>query len=263
LLAGAEAASAQRTGENAVSSAQDAFGTSVGNERVGLYSPGSARGFSPTQAGNLRLNGLYIDVQGDLNDRLVSGSNVRVGLTAQSYPFPAPSGVADYSLRLPGAEAVASTVVGIGPFGGPRAEVDAQLPLGDRLSIGGGIGWNDAENAYGGDQEVFTVAALARWRPTESLEVIPFWSLKTERGAEAQPVIFTAGSYLPPKIERRRYFGPEWALNSGDDINYGGLATLGIGDWTLRAGLFRSIAHDNRNFSPSFATQMRRERPTG
>jgi iron complex outermembrane receptor protein len=43
LLAFPGAAWGQRTGENAVSSAQDAFGTSVGNERVGLYSPFSAR----------------------------------------------------------------------------------------------------------------------------------------------------------------------------------------------------------------------------
>jgi iron complex outermembrane receptor protein len=235
-----------------VASAQDAFGTSVGNERVGLYSPGSARGFSPVQAGNLRINGMYFDIQGDLNERLISGSNVRVGLTAQSYPFPAPSGVADYALRMPGAEAVASTVIGIGPFGGPRVEVDAQLPVSDRLSLAGGIGWNDAENAYGGDQSVFTVATLARWRPTENVEIIPFWSMKTERGVEPQPIIFTAGSFLPPPIERRRYFGPEWVQNSGDDFNSGVLATVGMGDWTLRAGAFRSIAHDDRNFSLQF-----------
>jgi len=119
LLASATPALAQRTGENAVASAQDAFGTSVGNERVGLYFPQSARGFSPVQAGNVRINGMYFDYQADLSQRLISGSNVRVGLTAQSYPFPAPTGVADFSLRLPGSEAVASTVVGVGPFGGP------------------------------------------------------------------------------------------------------------------------------------------------
>jgi iron complex outermembrane receptor protein len=252
LLANAGTASAQRTGENAVASAQDAFGTSVGNERVGIYSPGSARGFSPVQAGNLRINGMYFDIQGDLNERLISGSNVRVGLTAQSYPFPAPSGVADFGLRVPGSEAVASTVVGIGPFGGPRVEVDAQLPVSDRLSLAGGIGWNDAENAYGGDQSVFTVATLARWRPTDTVEIIPFWSMKTERGVEPQPIIFTAGSFLPPPIERRRFFGPEWVQNSGDDFNSGVLATIGMGDWTLRAGAFRSIAHDDRNFSLQF-----------
>ena len=41
FLASAAPALGQRGGENAVASAQDAFGTSVGNERVGLYFPQS------------------------------------------------------------------------------------------------------------------------------------------------------------------------------------------------------------------------------
>ena len=164
-MANPGAAWAQRTNENAVASAQDAFGTSVGNERVGLYFPQNARGFSPVQAGNVRINGLFFDYQADLNQRLISGSNVRVGLTAQGYPFPAPTGVADFSLRLPGSEAVASTVVGIGPYGGPRVEVDAQLPVTDTLGIAGGVGLNNAEFYYGGEQRVVTAAAIARWRP--------------------------------------------------------------------------------------------------
>ena len=156
LLANPEAAWGQRTGENAVDSAEDAFGTSVGNERVGLYSPFGARGFSPVQAGNVRINGMYFDYQADINQRLISGSNVRVGLTAQGYPFPAPTGVADFSLRLPGSGAVASTVVGIGPFGGPRVEVDTQLPvtqtlgLASRLGRGrpGGLFWRRSARAH-------------------------------------------------------------------------------------------------------------------
>ncbi len=252
LLASATPALAQRANENAVASAQDAFGTSVGNERVGLYFPQSARGFSPIQAGNVRINGLYFDYQGDLNQRLTSGSNVRVGLTAQGYPFPAPTGVADFSLRLPGSEAVASTVVGIGPFGGPRVEVDAQLPVTETLGIAAGVGLNDQENYYGGDWRVLTTAVVARWRPADNIELIPFWSLQDESDGEAQPIIFTGGDHLPPEIPRRRYFGPEWAQNEGEDVNFGLLGTFGFGDWTLRAGAFRSVAHDFRNFTPIF-----------
>lgn len=252
LLASAAPALAQRAGENAVSSAQDAFGTSVGNERVGLYFPQSARGFSPVQAGNVRINGLYFDYQADLNQRLISGSNVRVGLTAQSYPFPAPTGVADFSLRLPGSEAVASAVVGIGPFGGPRAEVDAQLPVTETLGVAGGFGVNSEELYHGGERRVTTAAVIGRWRPADNIEVIPFWSMQSEKGGEAQPIIFTDGDFLPPRIERRRYFGPEWALNNGEDVNYGLLSTVGFGGWTLRAGAFRSIALDESNFTALF-----------
>lgn len=252
LLMSAEPVRAQRTGENAVASAEDAFGTSVGNERVGLYFPQSARGFSPVQAGNVRINGMYFDYQADLNQRLIAGSNVRVGLTAQGYPFPAPTGVADFSLRLPGAEAVASTVVGIGPYGGPRVELDAQLPVTDTLGLAGGVGVNDMGLYHGGEQRVRTAAVIARWRPVENVDIIPFWSLQDESDQEAQPIIFTGGAYLPPRIERRRYFGPEWAQNEGQDVNYGLLATFRFGDWTLRGGAFRSIADDYYNFTPLF-----------
>ena len=252
LLANPGSAWGQRTGENAVASAEDAFGTSVGNERVGLYTPFSARGFSPVQAGNVRINGMYIDYQADLTDRLVAGSNVRVGLTAQGYPSPAPTGVADFSLRLPGSEAVASAVLGIGPWAGARVELDAQLPVSDTLGIAAGLGVNEQEIYHGGDQRLLNAAIVARWRPTDAIEIIPFWGLQQEDGQEAQPVIFTAGDYLPPEIERRHYFGPEWAQNEGQDFNYGLLTTFGFGDWTLRGGAFRSIAHDYRNFSPLF-----------
>jgi iron complex outermembrane receptor protein len=252
LLADPQTALAQRSEENAVASAEDAFGTSVGNERVGLYSPFGARGFSPVQAGNVRINGLYFDYQADINQRLSSGSNVRVGLTAQGYPFPAPTGVADFSLRLPGTEAVASTVVGIGPYGKPRVELDAQLPVTDTLGLAGGFGVNDMGLYHGGVQRVRTAAVIARWRPAENVEIIPFWSLQDESDGEAQPIIFTDGAYLPPRIERRRYFGPEWAQNEGQDVNYGLLATFSFGDWTLRGGAFRSVADDHWNFTPLF-----------
>ena len=252
LLASTAPAYAQRANENAVASAQDAFGTSVGNERVGLYFPQSARGFSPVQAGNVRINGLYFDYQADLNQRLISGNSVRVGLTAQGYPFPAPTGVADFTLRLPGSEAVASTVVGIGPFGGPRVEVDAQLPVGETLGLAGGVGVNREELAHGGRRLLVNAAVVARWRPADNVEIIPFWSVQDESGVEAQPIIFTGGDFLPPEIERRRYFGPDWAENEGRDFNHGLLSAIGFGDWTLRSGLFRSIAHDMRNFTPLF-----------
>jgi iron complex outermembrane receptor protein len=252
LAANPEAAWAQRTGENAVASAQDAFGTSVGNERVGLYSPFNARGFSPVQAGNVRINGLYFDFQADLNERLIAGSNVRVGLTAQGYPFPAPTGVGDFSLRLPGTEAVASTVAGLGPFGGLRLEVDAQLPVTETLGLAGGVGVNREQLYYGGERRLITAAAVARWRPAENIEVIPFWSMQDSRGGEGQPIIFTAGAYLPPEIERRRYFGPEWADNDSQGFNYGLLSTIGFGDWTLRGGAFRSVSRNLRKVDPFF-----------
>ena len=84
MAGGSNTALAQRAADNAVASAQDAFGNSVGNENIGLYSAGNARGFSPSEAGNLRIEGLYFDQQIQLGNRLVRGSTIRVGLSAQS-----------------------------------------------------------------------------------------------------------------------------------------------------------------------------------
>ena len=95
----AEDANAQRADENAVTAAEDAFGVSVGTERIGIYSDREVRGFSPVTAGNVRVEGMYIDLQGQLNSSLAEGNTIRVGLSALSYPFPAPTGIVDYRLR--------------------------------------------------------------------------------------------------------------------------------------------------------------------
>ena len=89
LSAIATPALAQRVTDNAVTSAEDAFGTSIGNERVGLYSSSEVRGFSPITANNIRLEGLYMDRPASFTDRLVESNLIRVGLTAQNYLFPA------------------------------------------------------------------------------------------------------------------------------------------------------------------------------
>jgi len=60
-FAAAPAFAQDHTGDNAITQAEDAFGFSVGRETLGIYSAGNARGFSPTAAGNVRINGLYFD----------------------------------------------------------------------------------------------------------------------------------------------------------------------------------------------------------
>ncbi len=75
---------AQRADDNAVNSADDAFGTSVGNEDIGLYNPFEVRGFSAVDAGNVRLDGLYFDRQTDPTTLLVPSSTMRVGISANA-----------------------------------------------------------------------------------------------------------------------------------------------------------------------------------
>ena len=96
LVCGSTAALAQeRSQENAVTQAEDAFGFAVGRESLGIYNAGNARGFSPTAAGNLRIDGLYFDQMFGLSGTLVDSTSIKVGLSAQGYPFAAPSGIVD------------------------------------------------------------------------------------------------------------------------------------------------------------------------
>ena len=99
------AATGARAAENAVRSAGDAFGTSIGRETIGLYNADNVRGFSPTQAGNVRIDGLYFDQVWGLNPRLRLTTIFRVGLLALCSPFPARTGIVDYAFRKPGDEA--------------------------------------------------------------------------------------------------------------------------------------------------------------
>ena len=190
----AQPAVAQRTGDNAIASAQDAFGTSVGDSSIGIYGETDVRGFSPTDAGNLRIEGLYYDQQGTLAERLQQGSTIRVGISAQSYPFPAPTGIADYTLRKPGNEAIASVGLAYGPWGGRFAEIDAKLPIdGDRLGLVAGAGIALEGRAYGGTPDIFTAGVLARYAPHPDAEFIAFANRYRYTGGEAQPLIFSSG----------------------------------------------------------------------
>ena len=240
IIASATPAFAQRADENAVKAADDAFGTSVGNERVGLYNVGDVRGFSPITAGNVRLEGLSVTEHGGFTNRVVSGSTIRVGLTAQGYPFPAPTGIADYSLRNSGNEAIFSSLVYFGPYGTAVVEADAQIPiLRDRLSVAAGLGYRYEENFPGETGRVWQGGAVLRWRPTGAIEIKPFYGrLKIIDDVDI-PSIFTAGPYLPPKIERGN-FGLDYTGNDAERQFYGGLASVRLADdLEVWGGVFR------------------------
>lgn len=236
---------AQRARENAVTSAQDAFGTTVGNETIGLYSATDVRGFSPTEAGNLRIEGLYFDRQGDTTSRIVSGSTVRVGLSAQSYPFLAPTGIADYRLRIPGERRVTSAVATFGPYEMMNLEVDTQAPvITDKLSIGAGGGLIGERQATGTPSKVFNLGGIARWRPNERVEIVPFGAVNFRYDRENAHTVTTAGAFLPPVVDRSVYYGQDWLQLSSRQSAWGFVGRADLGDdWIFRTGWFRSWNH--------------------
>lgn len=241
-LVAASPALAQRTDDNAVASAEDAFGTSVGDDSIGIYSAYNVRAFSPVDAGNVRIEGLYFDQQTDLEGRIIGGSTIRVGISAQSYPFPAPTGIADFALRKPGASPLASIGVGFGPWNGGRGEVDFELPIdGDRLGIAAGAGLYREGTPYGGSPEDFAVGAVGRWAPRAGIEIMPFWSRLRSTDNEAQPLIFTAGAFLPKRFKRNEFYGQDWADYAATQTNFGMVAKADPLGFDVRLGVFRSV----------------------
>lgn len=252
LVLAPSAAFAQRADDNATTSAEDAFGTSIGGEQIGIYNPNYVRGFSAAEAGNIRLDGLYIDQQGGFTDRLIGGLQMRVGLSAQSYPFPAPTGVADYGLRSPGDKPLLSVGARSGPLRATALDVDAQLPLGERLSLGAGFGMLSDRTHTGGSADYRTAALIARWEPVDGVILTPFWSRTGISDEESPPLLLTGGDFLPPRIERVRRLGQKWATNEGETVNTGLIGSATMGDWTLRAGAFRSIRDLERSHTQLF-----------
>ena len=108
--------------------AEDAFGFAVGRESLGIYNAGQARGFSPTAAGNLRIDGLYFDQVFGLPGTLIDSVSIKVGLSAQGYPFAAPSGIVDYSLHRPDFKPGASVVANFDSYGTVGLEVERIAP---------------------------------------------------------------------------------------------------------------------------------------
>jgi iron complex outermembrane receptor protein len=250
VLIWAGAAHAQRAGEDALAGAEDAFGATVGNESVGLYGAYDARGFSPAQAGNVRIDGLYFDQQTGLNGRVAGGSDIHVGISAQAYPFPAPTGVADFHLRVPGDKPLVSGLVSYGAFDTLDVEVDGQYPvIPGRLSIGLGAGVIRIDNVFAVKNVDTNFGALARLDLARDARVTAFWSREEDCRNKQQPVVFTGGDYLPPRYPLRRFFGQDWTIGSCIDTNYGVIGRFAIGDgWLIRAGLFRSLDVEPRGF---------------
>jgi iron complex outermembrane receptor protein len=239
-LVAMRAAHAQRSTENAVTQAEDAFGTTVGNERIGIYNEDDVRGFSPIQAGNERIDGLYFDKVGDENDRIQESSRIRVGIAAQGFAFPAPTGIVDYALRIPGDVAHLSVLAEGSSFGYSTLQLDGGLPLSETLSTGAGIGYNRNISPGGSDNYEGNIGVLLRWRPLPNLEFLPFWSRKDTYAAKDGEAYEPEGDFLPSPIPQHHFFGPPWARGQDFSINYGGLLSYSLSSWVMRLGIFRS-----------------------
>ena len=254
---------AQHASDDPLAAADDAFGLTLGLESIGMYGSGFVRGFSPQVAGNVRIDGLYFDQQGPLSNRVVEGSTVRVGISEIGYAFPAPTGTVDYDLRHSGsASPAASVVASAGPFQAHGISIDGSLPLipGElQLPIGASYQVSTQTPYYANPGYTSTVigfGAIPQWRPNDwlSFRGIFDWTRTTE--AKTLPIIFTAGDFQPPVIERG-YYGQNWAEGRSLGENYGGIAKATLNEhWSLAAGVFRSIFDSPISYSDLYVNTL-------
>lgn len=231
-----------RTEDNAVTEAEDAFGFSTGRESIGIYSAGNARGFSPSNAGNVRIEGLYFDPAFGLPSIVNDSTSIKVGLSAQGYPFAAPSGIVDQVLRRPESKPGASILLNGDSYGSYGIEINGSLPVNKQLSVGYGLTANRVAFPDGTDNFNHGQGLIVRWKPAPGVEILPFWTLNNDYNDEAGPFYIPAGKYLPPQPPRHQFDGPEWADFRYTGSNSGVLASYApASNWLVRMGAFRSV----------------------
>jgi iron complex outermembrane recepter protein len=243
-------ARAQHASDDPVASANDGFGLTLGLESIGLYGPGFVRGFSPQTAGNVRIDGLYFDQQGALSNRVVEGSTIRIGVSEIGYAFPAPTGIVDYTLRRTGDGTPTATIVtSAGPFQARGVSLDGDLPILSReLQLPMGASYQiSTQTSFGSPNPGYTstivnFGATPQWQPTQALSLRGIFDWTQTTNARTLPLVLTAGDSLPPETPRG-YFGQNWAEGKSLARNYGGILTARLSrDWSLAAGVFRSVA---------------------
>jgi iron complex outermembrane recepter protein len=241
---------AQHASDDPVASANDGFGLTLGLESIGLYGPGFVRGFNPQTAGNVRIDGLYFDQQGPLSNRVVEGSTIRIGVSEIGYAFPAPTGIVDYNLRHPGNGTPSATIVAsAGPFEARGVSIDGSLPLiSGELQLPLGASYQiSTQTPFGYPNPGYTstvvnVGATPQWKPNDQLTFRGIFDWTRTTHAKTLPIVLTVGDYQPPETPRG-YYGQNWAEGKSLSENYGGIVVAQLSrDWSLAAGIFRSVA---------------------
>jgi len=245
---------AQRASENAVDSADDAFGSTVGMEQTGIYSDQDTRGFSPTKAGNARIDGVYYDPVGSLSNRLRIGNLIRVGFTAERYPFQAPTGIVDYRVRPFPDKLGTSFATNQLAYGGYVREWDLRLPLaGDRLGFIGGVALSDTRYTDGSRMEAWGVTARFNVK-VGGLQFTPHVGYSLFTANHVRPLTVVSGPTVPPLPEARLYLGQDWARGRNLNHNFGGIVRGRLlGNLSIRAGVFRAIGDRQENYSEIYS----------
>ncbi|MCB2072240.1 MAG: TonB-dependent receptor [Novosphingobium sp.] len=248
------AAFAQRATEDAIADADDAFGTTVGVESTGIYTQSDTRGFSPKKAGNARIDGIYFDQVASLSGRLRQSTAIRVGFSAEDYPFPAPTGIVDDRFHPMPDEPGAS--LGLHRFGywAPLAELDIRLPLvEDHIALTGGASYREHRMTDGSYSNEWRAAVRPIFRFAHTL-FAPFVSVGGFPENRPPTLVVVSDDYLPKQPRTRVFLGQRWAKPEFHNINTGGTLKSRISEHVvLRGGAFYSGGRRDRNFAEIYS----------
>lgn len=241
VLVFAKQAAAQRAEDNAVQAADDAFGVSVGIEQIGLYNSRNVRGFSPISAGNIRLEGYFVDRQADYSNRLISGSTIGAGLAAHDYLLPAPTGIANFFLRQVGETPVQSLFAGLEPYGGWRLSGDFQMrDASETWEAAFGAGYF-RQVVNNGSRDLFaSIGGNLQFVPSQSMNFRVYADYQWVKD-QRSPQFFSDGTFTPPRIlDRLDYVGQDWAKQDERRLSIGFLTTIDRNFATFHLGVGRS-----------------------
>jgi iron complex outermembrane receptor protein len=237
LTLAAASAAAQ---DSAVKSAADAFGERVGTEQSGLYTETQVRGFDLNESGAYRIDDAYFSRAAALNDPVLAGVGVRVGVNAVRLAYPAPSGVVNYRLRQAGPTNELRLGVGLRDFGTQVVQLDGSLRA-DDFSFAGGLVWRPSWRlAQGYEGRGLDVGGVGGWQFNSRHRLRGFATM-FERGYDGDYAVIPSESAVPPSLRTLHQYSPSWAWTQAVSSNFGVLYDGRVGGFTLDATAFRSI----------------------
>jgi len=226
--------------DNAVKSATDAFGERVGIEQSGIYSESEVRGFDLNESGAYRIDDAYFSRAAVLDDTILAGAGVRVGVNAARLAYPSPSGVVNYRLREAGPVNQWKLGVGLRDFGTKVIQGDGTFRSG-AFSLAGGFLWRPvARYAQGYQGQGASVGAVGAWEITRRQRLRVFGSL-FKRGYDGDYAVVPSEAAVPPSLQSRHQYSPDWADTHAVSTNLGVLYRGQFNGCTVDLSAFRSI----------------------
>ena len=226
--------------DSAVKSAADAFGERVGTEQSGLYTETQVRGFDLNDSGGYRIDDAYFSRAAALNDPVLAGVGVRVGVNAVRLAYPAPSGVVNYRLRQAGPANELRLGVGLRDFGTRVMQGDGSFRSGD-FSVAGGFVWRPSWRlAAGNEGRGLDAGAVGTWQAAPEQRLRAFATIY-QRSYDGDYAVLPSESAVPPAVESLHQYSPAWAHTEALSSNFGLLYDGRIGGFTLDLTAFRSV----------------------